>query len=530
MSLLDAHGRPMNRGFKPRITLSRALADPELFGSVFAAPSFWPWRTIGKLIDGIELREPREVELFEQCTGRKYNRFNRRAVRRLIILAGRRAGKDRFSSAVAVWRAALCADWRRHQSLGEGSVVILLGADKKHSTILAKYCRGLLSRPKLAPEVSRHTKDIVEFKNGASLEIVANDARLVRGRSAIGVFGSECCHWRTDEFAASSDEEVVGAAEPSMAMSPDGVFLMLGSSVYRKAGYMYRKYSELYGNEDADDDAGLVWFAPSAVMNPRLRPSVIEAALRENAAKANAEYNNVWREDLTGFIPADAVMACTDAGVFERPPEPGIKYLAFDDAASGTGTDSFAVAITSRGGPDQPHILHAIKEFKPRFDPHRVIAELVPWLRSYRINEIQGDRFGAGFHSSIWEAHGFKFTPCEYTTSENYLTMLPLLLAGRDRVRLVQSATLYNQLISLERSVYAHDREAVDHPRHAGAHDDVAAAVAGALALCVRACRGGERLMRAINGYNDAAMNAAIARVYGRGGFVDYSRPWWGFQ
>jgi hypothetical protein len=67
-------------------------------------------------------------------------------------------------------------------------------------------------------------------------EIATNDARLVRGRSAIAVLGSECCHWKTDEHSASSDEEVVGAAEPSMAMCPDGGLLMLGSSVYRGGG------------------------------------------------------------------------------------------------------------------------------------------------------------------------------------------------------------------------------------------------------------------------------------------------------
>jgi len=44
----------------------------------------------------------------------------------LILLVGRRGGKDRFMSAVAVWRAALCADWRRHLSAGEQAVVILL--------------------------------------------------------------------------------------------------------------------------------------------------------------------------------------------------------------------------------------------------------------------------------------------------------------------------------------------------------------------------------------------------------------------
>jgi hypothetical protein len=83
----------------PNITLSKALVDPALFGSTFAAPSFWTWRVVAKPIDGLPLTEPREIELFEQCTGRKYNQETRRAVRRFVVLCGRRGGKDRFESA-----------------------------------------------------------------------------------------------------------------------------------------------------------------------------------------------------------------------------------------------------------------------------------------------------------------------------------------------------------------------------------------------------------------------------------------------
>ena len=137
----------------PLITLSRSLTDPALFGRTFSAPSFWPWRTLSKVIDGIALTEPREIELFMQCTGR--TQLPIQAVRRLILLAGRRAGKDRFMSAVAVWRAALSADWRKYQSAGEGAVVILLGADKKQARILRDYCEGLLRAPLLAREVKR---------------------------------------------------------------------------------------------------------------------------------------------------------------------------------------------------------------------------------------------------------------------------------------------------------------------------------------------------------------------------------------
>jgi hypothetical protein len=83
---------------------------------------------------------------------------------------------------------------RRHAhkyiSAGEQAVVILLGADKKQAAILRRYCQGLLQAPLLAAEVTRSTDDVTEFRNGASLEISTNDARLVRGRSAIAVLGS----------------------------------------------------------------------------------------------------------------------------------------------------------------------------------------------------------------------------------------------------------------------------------------------------------------------------------------------------
>jgi hypothetical protein len=262
---------------KPRIELTRAMTDIALFGNVFVSPTYWTWKVIAKLIDGLPLTERREIELFRTCTGRSAlpNRHDRRLMRRLILLVGRRGGKDRFLSAVAVWRAALCADWRKHISAGEQAVVILLGRDRKQANILRRYCHGLLQVPLLAKEVTRQTDEVIEFKNGSSLEIITNNAALVRGRSAIAVLGSECCYWRTDEHASSSDEEVVGAAEPSLSMCLDGGLLLLGSSVFRKKGYMYRQFKKLHGNDDSDDTC---WFAPSITMNPRLPASVVEKA------------------------------------------------------------------------------------------------------------------------------------------------------------------------------------------------------------------------------------------------------------
>ena len=39
---------------------------------------------------------------------------------------------------------------------------------------------------------------------------------------------------------------------------------------------MFRKYKELFGNDDADD---LCWFAPSTLMNPALPQHVVDEAL-----------------------------------------------------------------------------------------------------------------------------------------------------------------------------------------------------------------------------------------------------------
>jgi hypothetical protein len=459
----------------PLITLSRALTDPALFGGTFAAPSFWTWRTLAKLIDGLPLTEPREIELFKQCTGR--SQLLSKPARRVILLAGRRAGKDRFLSGAAVWRCA-ATDWRKHISAGEQSVCLLLGADKRQAGILRRYCEGLLQAPLLAPEVTRQTGEVIEFKNGASLEIATNDARLVRGRSANAVLGSEASHWKTDSFAASSDEEVVGAAEPSMAMCGDGGLLMLGSSVHRKVGYMYRQYKKLHGNDESED--ALCWFAPSSVMNPQLPAHVIDRALAEDAAKARAEYQNIWREDLSDFIPLDVIEAATDFGVHERAPQPNTQYVAYCDASSGVG-DSFAIAIAHRG---TPAVLDVVRERKPRFVPAQVIAEFAELMKLYNITTIQGDKYAIGFHEQEWRSHNIKFVACARSTSENYLHALPLLLAKR--VRLVDNMTLRSQLSALERRVGAGDKETVSHPAHASAHDDVACAACGVLSLAAK--------------------------------------------
>jgi hypothetical protein len=454
------------------ITLAAAMRDTNLLGAPFVAASFWTWHALAKVISGEKL-DKREAELFRACTGR--TKLPTGPVSSIILLVGRRGGKDRFLSAVAVYRAALAARWETIMSPGEQAVGLLLGADKKQARILRRYCQGLLAAPLIQALVSRNIDEVIEFSNGAALEIATNDAELVRGRSAIAVIGTEVCFWVTNEASSSSDEEVVGAAEPGMAMIPDGGLLLMASSVHRKKGYMHRRWKELHGNDDAQD---ICWLASSRVMNPALPESVVAKAMLADPQRAKAEFNSQWRDDVSDFLPLEILEAATDFGVRERAPLPGVKYFAFVDAAGGTGRDAFSIAIAHRD-PNGTAVLDFLRERKPRFVPAAVVQEYAAILRLYRIGKVKGDRYSAGWNADEWARAGFQYEASELTKSEIYLAALPMLLSGQ--VRLLDNPTMRNQFTALERRVHSTGRESVDDNGSASANDDLANSCAGAI-------------------------------------------------
>ena len=165
-------------------------------------------------------------------------------------------------------------------------------------------------------------------------------------------------------------------------------------------------------------------------MNPKLPVHVVDRALAEDVHKARAEYLNIWREDLAEFLPIDVVQACTDWDVYERAPKPDTRYVAYVDAASGTGKDSYALAI-AHVEPDQTVVIDAVRERKPRFVPAQIIAEYSELLATYHVTEVHDDNYAAGFHSSEWSNHPTPFRPSKDSTSDNYLGALPVMLARR---------------------------------------------------------------------------------------------------
>jgi hypothetical protein len=507
------------------VSFAAALRNERLLGASFRGASWRPWHVLAKIIGG-EALDHSEMALVLECTGRRV--LPRNSPRRLYLLVGRRGGKSRFLSALAVWVAALAANWRNLMAPGEPAVVMLVACDKKQAAVLRRYADGLLQAPLLAPEVVRRTEERIELRSGAVLEITTNDHRLIRGRSAIAVLGDEVSFWRADGESSSSDEEVIAAAAPSLMTAPDGGYLVLSSTTYRKRGLMFDRYKEFYGKDDADE---LVWLAPSAKMNASLPTEEIERALAADPVKNAAEFMSVWRDDISGYIPPDALEAATDTGVIQRPPsfDYSTRYFAFADAAGGAraGGDSFALAIC-RGAKDGVVYLDRLLEREPPFHPATTVAEFVEVLRSYRITHVTGDHFSGGWAASEFLRHNIQYWASPRNKSELYLRVLPLLLSGR--LRLLDNEKLRKQFITLERTLHAGGRETVQEPLRSGSHDDLCNVVSGAAVLTSEAlvrepqCYDGWGVVTAadLRGLNPAA-NWTASRGYSGWQRFDYS-------
>jgi hypothetical protein len=76
---------------------------------------------------------------------------------------------------------------------------------------------------------------------------------------------------------------------------------------------------------------------------------LVPEALERDEARARAEWLAEFRDDLSGYISSDALRAVVDTGRgVDAPlaaPLAECDYLAFCDPATGSGTDSMALAI-----------------------------------------------------------------------------------------------------------------------------------------------------------------------------------------
>ena len=373
---------------------------------------------------------------------------------------------------LAVYLAALC-DYRAVLARGETGVALLIAPDKKQAAVLLGYAEGVLqSTPMMAQLLAGRTTDTPTLTNGITIEVRAASFRRIRGVTCVAVLADEVAFWLSEE-STNPDVEILNAARPALATTHGPLIAI--SSPYARRGALWETYRKDYGPDG--DPAILVAQGTSRDFNPSLEQSVIDRAMERDAPAAKAEYLAEFRTDIEALLTQEAVTACIDSGILERPFNRQNNYVAFVDPSGGS-SDAMTMCIAHKEG--STVVVDVIREYKPPFSPEAVVAEYADLVRKYRCLQAYGDRYAGEWVVEQFRKHSVHYEASERTKSELYLDVLPLI--NSRAVALLEHEKLVRQLVSLERTQARFgSRDRVDHPR--GCHDDVANAVAGAIVL-----------------------------------------------
>jgi hypothetical protein len=448
------------------------LRDRRFFGSLFKDEQSWgAWRVFLKALFGIPITDEAERELFRSCTGLTEQKNG--PFREAYVIAGRRSGKSFMSSLIAVYLAAF-KDWTPYLNTGEKGWIFIIATDREQAKIIKKYISGILNSSELFKRlIEKELQMEIELKNGVVIAVKTCNYRTVRGFTVLAAICEEIAFWR-DENSANPAEEVLAALRPALATIPESLLVGI-STPYSRGGILYEQYRKYFGNEAARSP--LVWKAPTLVMNPTIDIRIIENDLQDDHARAKAEWDAEWREDIEGFLSLEVIEAAVVPGRLELPKLSDVTYSAFIDPSGGR-QDSFTLAIC-HGEDNGKIILDCLREAIPPFQPQNVAEEFSELLESYGVSYVESDKYAGEWVVSEFAKHGITVESSGLSSSEIFLNFLPLLMNGS--IELLDNWRLIEQLRGLERRTRIGGRDLISHAPFQGAHDDLATAVAGAI-------------------------------------------------
>ncbi len=456
---------------RPKVSMRRALDDPQLLGNAIPGASWLPWRVLLIASMGERLTDA-ERQVFTELTGRDIEPLE--PVEELWGIVGRRGGKTRAAGTLGAYVAGLC-DHTAVLAPGERGVLPILAASVSQADRAFNHVLGVLEHsPVLSQTIIGQVSGIIRLNTGVDVEVRPANFRTVRGVTAVAVIADEVAFWMIDG-SSNPDAEILNALRPALATTGGPLFVI--SSPYAKKGELYATYRRDYGPDG--DPRVLVAKGASRTFNSSLPQRVIDRAYARDAAVAASEFGGEFRNDLEAFVSREIVEACVALDVQERPYSSGRRYRAFVDP-SGGGADAMTLAIAHEA--DGKAVVDATRERKPPFSPESVVEEFAGLLKTYGLARVTGDRYAGEWPREAFRRHGITYDLADQPKSQLFQDFLPLL--NSRRAVLLDNDALVSQIASLERRVARGGRESIDHPPHG--HDDLANAVAGVAGLCIR--------------------------------------------
>jgi len=471
---------------RPPLTILDAVADDKLFAPWFRDRATWnAWFALLAALFGLPLTDE-QLAIYRECTGRASTPTE--PASEAWLIGGRRAGKSFVLALIAVYLAAF-HDYRRYLSPGERGTVLVIATDRKQARTIFRYIRALVTQvPMLAKLITREDRETIELSNSVTIEVGTASFKSVRGYTIVAALCDEMAFWPTDD-SAQPDYEILDALRPGMATIPTAM-LLCASSPYARRGALWDAHRRHFGN---DGDPTLVWQASTRTMKPTVPQRVIDEATERDPASAAAEYGARFRSDVESFVNREAVETCVSLGVRERQPMSAVSYSAFVDPSGGSG-DSMTLAIGHQE--DDMAVPDAIRERRPPFSPEDVVLEFAELLKTYRITEVQGDRYSGEWTRERFNHHGIRYELAEKSKSDLYRDLLPAI--NSRKVDLLEDARLIAQIVGLERRTARGGRDSIDHAPNA--HDDLANSVAGVVAALASSAHGYDSSMDWVSG------------------------------
>lgn len=373
---------------------------------------------------------------------------------RKAFVSGRRVGKSRTASWLALWKAVTHA----------GAEVLITAKSQRQSMELFNQIQTEMRSSNIADDqwgVTRSTRTEINFDNGSRIIAlpVGNTGENIRG------YGGPDNMIIVDEAAFIKDEIFQEVLSPMM-MVGNGTFILL-STPFGKKGFLYEKFN----------DASWYTMQVPTSANPLIDDDDIEEQ-RSNltATQFKQEVLGQFVESADAFFTRDEIMNCAQESVDQTG---DITFLGVDLASTG-GDESVYVCIDDEG--NVFHIEHTTD--KPMTDAMGRIRELDSY---YSFNKIMVDStsLGQGTVDQVQEdlgnkVEGFKFTNEKkqslYNTLKNELQngniTFPYIPGKNDKA----GNKMASQCLELEYSYTSSGKMRIEHPPNG--HDDFSDALA----------------------------------------------------
>lgn len=420
-------------------------------------------------LDGLPL-DAEQADIWRACTKREPLTT---VPREWSLICGARSGKGTRIIAPSVLHRAIYGDYPRER--GVPLYMPIVSMDQRGASNLFAAVRdyALSTRAVATHLIDEPKQDAISFDTGVTVAVFPSVSASLRSWTIpVGAFDEYA-------FAGTRDAEIQASIRRGGLTFGARRLLLKATTPWAKTGLAWQDMQRL----GKDDSNAVVWHASTALMNPSIDPADLDAERALDPTRFSREYEALFIDLEDVFLPSAWVDAAIAAGVFQREPEAGVRYVAAVDP-SGGGADAFVLSIVFRDA--NGRIVQAVLKGTRRVGSQApnletIVADYATTVRRYGCSEVIGDRYSAGWVQQAFLRHGIRYVVSDRDRSKAYLETKPLV--AEQKIVLLDHVEQAEQFRRLEVKHHASGATTVDHP--ANFHDDFCNSTALAAATLV---------------------------------------------